>query len=60
VGRGHGDPDPRRSAKAIAQTILTKAHPGAIIVAHANGRGRNTLKRSRSLSPSSRQKATAS
>jgi len=37
-----GDPDPRRSAKAIAQTILTKAHPGAIIVAHANGRGRNT------------------
>jgi peptidoglycan-N-acetylglucosamine deacetylase len=37
-----GDPDPRRSAKAIADTILSKAHPGAIIVAHANGRGRNT------------------
>jgi peptidoglycan/xylan/chitin deacetylase (PgdA/CDA1 family) len=37
-----GDPDPRRSAKAIANTILTRAHPGAIIVGHANGRGRNT------------------
>ncbi len=37
-----GDPDPRRSAKAIAATILAKVHPGAIVVAHANGRGRNT------------------
>jgi peptidoglycan/xylan/chitin deacetylase (PgdA/CDA1 family) len=37
-----GDPDPNRSAKAIAATILTKAHPGAIVVAHANGRGRHT------------------
>jgi peptidoglycan/xylan/chitin deacetylase (PgdA/CDA1 family) len=37
-----GDPDPHRSAKAIANTILTRAHPGAIIVGHANGRGRNT------------------
>ena len=37
-----GDPDPHRSAKAIAATILGKAHPGAIIVAHANGRGRHT------------------
>ena len=37
-----GDPDPRVSAKTIANTILTKAHPGAIIVAHANGRGHNT------------------
>jgi hypothetical protein len=37
-----GDPDPRVSAKTIANTILTKAHPGAIVVAHANGRGRNT------------------
>jgi len=37
-----GDPDPHISAKAIANTILTHAHPGAIIVAHANGRGRNT------------------
>ena len=37
-----GDPDPHRSAKAIAETILTKAHPGAIVVAHANGRGKHT------------------
>jgi len=37
-----GDPDPRVSAKTIANTILTRAHPGAIIVAHANGRGHNT------------------
>jgi len=37
-----GDPDPNRSAKAIAATILAKAHPGAIVVAHANGRGRHT------------------
>ncbi|MGE3529944.1 MAG: polysaccharide deacetylase family protein [Methyloceanibacter sp.] len=37
-----GDPDPHRSAKAIAATILAKAHPGAIVVAHANGRGKRT------------------
>jgi peptidoglycan/xylan/chitin deacetylase (PgdA/CDA1 family) len=37
-----GDPDPHRSAKAMAATILGKAHPGAIVVAHANGRGRHT------------------
>jgi peptidoglycan/xylan/chitin deacetylase (PgdA/CDA1 family) len=37
-----GDPDPHRSAKAIADTILTKVHPGAIIVGHANGRGWHT------------------
>lgn len=37
-----GDPDPHRSAKAIAATILAKVHPGAIIVGHANGRGRHT------------------
>ena len=37
-----GDPDPLVSAKTIATRILTKVHPGAIIVAHANGRGHNT------------------
>ena len=37
-----GDPDPRVSAKTMANTILTKVHPGAIVVAHANGRGHNT------------------
>ena len=33
-----GDPDLHRSAKEAA-TILDKVHPGAIVVAHANGRG---------------------
>ena len=37
-----GDPDPHQSAKAILNTILNQAHPGAIIVAHANGRGWHT------------------
>jgi peptidoglycan/xylan/chitin deacetylase (PgdA/CDA1 family) len=37
-----GDPDLRRSAKAIAGAILTRVHPGASVVGHANGRGRNT------------------
>ena len=37
-----GDPDPDVSANTIANTILTRAHPGAIVVAHANGYGRNT------------------
>jgi peptidoglycan-N-acetylglucosamine deacetylase len=37
-----GDPDPRVSALSIARRILAGAHPGAIVVAHANGRGRNT------------------
>src|SRR5262249_60277120 len=37
-----GDPDPLVSAKSIASRILAKAHPGAIIVAHATGRGHNT------------------
>ena len=37
-----GDPEPHRSAKAIAETILAKVHPGAIVVAHANGRGWHT------------------
>jgi peptidoglycan/xylan/chitin deacetylase (PgdA/CDA1 family) len=37
-----GDPDPHRSANAIAKTILDKAHPGAIVIGHANGRGKHT------------------
>ena len=37
-----GDPDPHESAKAIANTILAKVHPGDIIVAHANGHGWHT------------------
>lgn len=37
-----GDPDPHLSAKRIAKAIVAQAHPGAIVVAHANGHGRNT------------------
>lgn len=37
-----GDPDPHITAKGIARNILAHAHPGAIVVAHANGRGRRT------------------
>lgn len=37
-----GDPDPHQSTKAIVNTILSRVHPGAIIVAHANGRGWHT------------------
>lgn len=37
-----GDPDPHRSAQAVAKTILDKAHPGAIVIGHANGRGKHT------------------
>jgi peptidoglycan/xylan/chitin deacetylase (PgdA/CDA1 family) len=37
-----GDPDPHITAKGIINNILTHAHPGAIVVMHANGRGKNT------------------
>lgn len=37
-----GDPAPHRTAKAIADTVLTQAKPGDIIVAHANGKGKHT------------------
>jgi peptidoglycan/xylan/chitin deacetylase (PgdA/CDA1 family) len=36
------DPSPSRSAQAIAETMLRRARPGAIIIAHANGRGYHT------------------
>lgn len=37
-----GDPFSGQSAKAIARTLLARARPGAIILAHANGRGWHT------------------
>lgn len=37
-----GDPDPNLSAKRIANAIVGQAHPGAIVIGHANGHGRNT------------------
>jgi peptidoglycan-N-acetylglucosamine deacetylase len=50
-----GDPDPLVSAKEIARRILTQAHPGAIIVAHANGRGRNTAEALATVLPKLRE-----
>jgi peptidoglycan/xylan/chitin deacetylase (PgdA/CDA1 family) len=37
-----GDPDRAQGAAAIARTVLREVHPGAIVVAHANGRGWHT------------------
>ncbi|WP_295447432.1 polysaccharide deacetylase family protein [uncultured Thiodictyon sp.] len=41
-----GDPDKGQSAAAIARAVLAgvKGHRGAIVVAHANGRGWNTAR----------------
>jgi len=37
-----GDPDPNLSVKRIAKAIVGQAHPGAIVIGHANGHGHNT------------------
>jgi peptidoglycan/xylan/chitin deacetylase (PgdA/CDA1 family) len=37
-----GDPDPRQSAAAIRQAVLSQVKPGSIVVMHANGRGHHT------------------
>lgn len=37
-----GDPDRKVDAAAIARTVLGAVHPGAIVIAHANGRGWHT------------------
>jgi peptidoglycan/xylan/chitin deacetylase (PgdA/CDA1 family) len=37
-----GDPDRGTSAANIARTVLGEVHPGAIVIAHANGRGWHT------------------
>lgn len=39
-----GDPAFGQSARRIASIIKQRVKPGAIIIAHANGRGRNTAK----------------
>jgi len=39
-----GDPAFGQSAKRIASVVLARTKPGSIIIAHANGRGRNTAK----------------
>jgi peptidoglycan-N-acetylglucosamine deacetylase len=37
-----GDPSPLQSARVIADTMVRRARPGSIIIAHANGRGFHT------------------
>ncbi len=37
-----GDPSPDASARAIARTMVARAKPGSIVIAHANGRGWHT------------------
>ena len=39
-----GDPSKGQSARRIARQVLRNVKPGAIIIAHANGRGWNTAK----------------
>lgn len=39
-----GDPAFGQSARRIASIVKQRAKPGAIIIAHANGRGRNTAR----------------
>lgn len=38
-----GDPDPHVSASSIAAGVLRRIKPGAIVIAHANGRGVHTF-----------------
>ena len=37
-----GDPSPGQGAAAIASAVLSQAKPGAIVIAHANGKGWHT------------------
>lgn len=37
-----GDPSPQTSAARIAKAMTSRAKPGSIVIAHANGRGWNT------------------
>ena len=37
-----GDPDPGISAKRMAKVMIEQAKPGAILIGHANGRGKHT------------------
>jgi peptidoglycan/xylan/chitin deacetylase (PgdA/CDA1 family) len=37
-----GDPSPEQGATAIASAVLSQAKPGAIVIAHANGKGWHT------------------
>ncbi len=39
-----GDPARGQSAERIAATVLKRARPGSIVIAHANGKGRETAR----------------
>ena len=39
-----GDPAKGQTAARIARTVLKRARPGSIIIAHANGKGRATAR----------------
>jgi peptidoglycan/xylan/chitin deacetylase (PgdA/CDA1 family) len=51
-----GDPAKGQSAEAIARAILQHVHPGAIVVAHANGRGWHTAEAMRKVVPELRRR----
>lgn len=51
-----GDPAKGQGAEAIARAILDHAEPGAIVVAHANGRGWHTAEAMRKVVPELRRR----
>jgi peptidoglycan/xylan/chitin deacetylase (PgdA/CDA1 family) len=51
-----GDPAKGQGAEAIARAILDHAEPGAIVVAHANGRGWHTAEALRKVVPELRRR----
>jgi peptidoglycan/xylan/chitin deacetylase (PgdA/CDA1 family) len=51
-----GDPAKGQSAEAIARVILERVKPGAIVVAHANGRGWHTAEALRKVVPELRRR----
>lgn len=51
-----GDPAKAQSADAIAQAILGRVEPGAVVVAHANGRGWHTAEALRTVVPELRRR----
>lgn len=51
-----GDAARGQTAKAIIETVMRKAHPGSIVVFHANGRGHGTAQSLTVLVPKLREK----
>jgi peptidoglycan/xylan/chitin deacetylase (PgdA/CDA1 family) len=50
-----GDPAKGQTAAAIARTVLEQVRPGAIVIAHANGRGWHTAEALRTVVPELRR-----